>query len=641
MLKLTDYFQPLNFQTLSYFILLFVFFDVLGSFLKKFIVSSNNDESRILSWIIGLGFFVFVCFIIGFFVPPKGVAILCVITVLSAISLPSYIKRKQYLGLIKSIWDLKVPVLLIIPFLPAVFVKASLPPYYSDEMAYHFMSPSDINHLGVWIFNGGLYQNVPRLFDTFFTVIFSITRTYSIVRLFHFSIMSTSIIFAYSYLRKNFGFLAGLVFVLAFFCIPDDIIFVSTLGYVDIATISFMLIGYLSIINFVLKENRDSLFLAAIFWGMALGTKYTPLTALSALIVPVIYFMIKEKSRFSKILKPRIIIMVASILLIFGGYWYIKNFIVYGNPTYPLLFPCTRYASEWCGQASKFFGDWTMKVTFANFKPIMQSLFPNSKVLIASILILPFLFLLGKNTKIKKVSIILIVAIFLEFVMLKYTSGFYARYHQHLQLLFLLLLAIQFGNVYKNNLVKLSVIIALVILIIFIGKNYINQIKYYNSLKFLNWTEIDYSIGKLDIYGWLKVKLPGTVDVLRWCESPPGGTPVAIARFDPDMIWYANVGLMRSFFINCYFGDPDISTKDVAHFDEVVKERKLRFWTITANSCVEQSKIQNGREINDPNNDLSQLAILLEMRRLNNAIVCNSQKVLPILYYFDYSKLPE
>ncbi|MCX6705328.1 MAG: hypothetical protein NT162_03260 [Candidatus Woesebacteria bacterium] len=632
MLKLSDFFQPLNFQTLSYFLLLFIFFDVLGTFIKKIIVKPKKDnETRILNWIIGLGFFVFIWFILGFFIPPKGNPVLYSIPLLLVICLPTYIKEKKYLEFPKLLWSLKVPILIILPFLPAVFVKASLPPYYSDEMAYHFLSPSDINRMGVWAFDGGLYQNVPRLFDTFFILIFSITRTYSIVRLFHFSILATSMIFAYSTLKRDFGFWAGFIFVFAFFSIPDEIIFVSTLGFVDIATISFMLIGYLNIFEFVLRREKSALYMSAVFWGMALGTKYTPLTALFVLMIPVVYFVVRERSKFVTALKPRSLMLVAGILLIFGGYWYVKNLVIYGNPTYPFIFPCTRYASEWCGVTSKFFGDWTAKVTIANLKPIMESLFPASRVLLLTIFIMPVFLLFGKNRKIKQISIIITLAIVFEFVVFKFVSGFYARYHQHIQLLMLLLLSVQLGNTYKNKLISFLAAIILIILVIFVGQNYYREIKYYNSLKFLTWPEINYSLGKLDIYGWVGQRLPRMVEALRWCEAPTEGKSTAIARFDPDMIWYEDDGFMRSFLTNCNYENPPLEGIRLEDFYTLTKGGKMQFWTATPNKCMSQEKVAKKHSYEGDRE--------LYLRRLNNLIVCNSTEVKPNLYYFDYDKL--
>jgi len=641
MLKLSDFFQPLNFQTLAYFLLLFLSFDVFGTFIKKtFIKYQKEDETRILNWIIGLGAFVFIWFILGFFVAPKGNPVLYSIPLLLAISLSSYVKEKKYLELPKVLWSLKVPILIILPFLPAVFVKASLPPYYSDEMAYHFLSPSDIKQMGVWAFNGGLYQNVPRLFDTFFILTFSITRTYSIVRLFHFSILATSMIFAYMNLKKNFGFLVGLLFFFAFFSIPDEIVFVSTLGYVDIATISFMLIGFLMSIDYLVNTSSKSLIISSIFWAMALGTKYTPITAILSFSVPLLAIIIKNGTKFSEIFRPNFLFKILLSFLVFGGYWYIKNFVVYANPIYPFIFPCVgKYAAD-CSADSSFFTAWTVPVTFSNISVIMGGLFPGNKILQSLILITPIFIFFNKNKKIKRISLLILASIMIEFLVLKKFSGFYARYHQHLQFWMLVLLAIQLANEYKNKLLYVLFGLCFLALTYSLVLSYVKTVRYTDSLKFLNWDEINYSIGRSNIYDWVRQKLPGMAEAARWCENGQGGEFTPIARFDPDMIWYQNDGFIRSFLVNCYWGNPNLGSTEWSDIIKPAKDRKLKFWTITPNPCLPKEQVKSKTELQDTNNNAGNINQLLLMRRLNNSVVCNSQQVLPNLYYFDYQKLP-
>src|SRR3989344_4005514 len=143
MIKLGDYFAPLNPKTLLIFVGLFFFFDILGTFVKRRIIE-GEDSTRVINWLIGLGIFVFVWFITSLFIAYTRTPLLISILTLSLISLPEYLKNKEYQTFFRALWSLKIPILIVLPFLPAIFVKASLPPYYADEMAYHFISPSTL-----------------------------------------------------------------------------------------------------------------------------------------------------------------------------------------------------------------------------------------------------------------------------------------------------------------------------------------------------------------------------------------------------------------------------------------------------------------------------------------------------------------
>lgn len=633
MLKLSDYFQPLNFYTISQYLLLIFFFDVFGSTIKRIIVKTKkDDDTRILSWLIGLGLFVFIWFILGFFIPPTGNPVIYSIVFIFVVCLPSYIRNQEYKLLLKRLWSLKIPLLIISFFLPAVFVKASLPPYYSDEMAYHFLSPSDIQAFGVWRFTGGLYQNLPRLLDTFFILVFSITKTYSIVRLIQFSILVTSMVFAFSRLKLLFNFWVGIFFVFAFFSLPHNIVFTSTLGFVDVATYSFMLIAFLNLISFINKPSQKHILISSIFWAMALGTKYTPLTAFLVILIPFLVVVFAKKDKYLKFFNLKTLLLIVTLMLTFGGYWYIKNLVIYGNPTYPFIFPCTRYASEWCGATSNFFGNWTTKVTWENLKPIMDSMFPRNILLQLVILTLPVFVFLNKNRKTKIVSSVIMSAVILEFVIFKFVSGFYVRYHQHIQLWLLLLVAIQLANKYSNSYRKILTSLIYFVLMISFIVSFVNTVKHTNSLKFLNWQEINYSVGKINIYDWIDWKFPEMKSVISWCENSPDGEKQRLARFDPDMIWYTYGGFMRSFMTNCYYANPPLEGVPLEKVLDVSKEKEMQFWIGTPKECVADEEVKPTRPgVEDERKMYS--------RRLNNIIICNSEQITKSLYYFDYQKL--
>lgn len=632
MLSLSDYFQPLNFYTITQYFLLLFFFDVFGSSIKRIIVrTEKDDDTRILNWLIGFGLFIFIWFVLGFFIPPKGSPVIYSTIFIFVICLPSYIKNQEYRPLLERLWRLKVPLLIISFFLPAVFVKASLPPYYSDEMAYHFLSPSGLEALGTWRFDGGLYQNVPRLFDTFFILAFSITKTYSIVRLIHFSILVSSMAFAFDRLKVLFNFWVGAFFVFAFFSLPQDIVLTSTLGYVDVATYSFMLIAFLNLISFIRKPSQKHVLISSIFWAMALGTKYTPLTAFLAILVSFLVIVVAKKDKYLKFFNLKTLLLIATLMLVFGGYWYIKNLVIYGNPIYPFIFPCARYASEWCGATSNFFGDWTTNITWKNLKPIMDSMFSRNVLLQLVILTLPVFAFLNKNRRTKIVSFIIISAVILEFIIFKFVSGFLVRYHQHIQLWLLLLVAIQLANKYSISYRKILASAVYFALTISLIASFINTVKYTNSLKFLNWQEINYSTGKMDIYDWISWKFPRVADAIFWCETPSTGEKITIARFDPDMIWYEYDGFMRSFLTNCYYDNPPLEGVPIEEVLDRAIEGKMSFWTATPNSCLPDREVKVHRDYEDEG--------MLYLRRLNNVVVCNSEEILPNLYYFDYQDL--
>lgn len=632
LLKLSEFYQPLNLSTLSISLLLFVFFDALGTMGKGFIFKSKNgDTSRILNWLVGFGLFIFVWFMLRFFIPPRQNSVLLSIAILFLISLPAYFKNRELRKLFSAIWQLKIPLLVISPFLSAVFVKASLPPYYADEMAYQFIPPYFRDLIDIWRFDGGLYSNVPQLFNTFFNLVFALTKTYSIVRLYHFLILVTAVSYAYLKLKLHFGRLVAFLFVFTFFSLPIDLVLISTLGYVDVATFSFILIGIINMIDFLFSKKIEIFFLSVVFWAMALGTKYTAVTIFvtsTTVFLTAIFF--KYKSIFPKLTLPKILHKCVILFVLFGGYWYLKNLFAYGNPIYPFLLPCLRYAQYCQTQAVNFFA-WTTPITLRNIPGIVKELLPANFPLQVALFVSPILAFFNRNPKTKIFSLILTLTIVLEFILLKQFSGFYPRYQQHLQLLMLLLITIQVSNRYRSAFLRLISGTFYLLVFGYVLASFVSTVIYTNSLKFVNWTEINYARGKISVYGWVDQRFPKVRAGIDWCENPPGGKPLALARYDPDMIWYEYDGFMRSFMTNCYFENPPLDGLPVENVLSVAKEKKLRFWTITPNRCLPQAEVKKHLDYEGEHQ--------LYLRQLNNVIVCHSQEVKPNLYYFDYATL--
>jgi len=289
---------------------------------------------------LGFGFFIFLWFLLSLFITPGKTQILVSIGILLCITLPGYIKEKEGVIFLKTLWFFKVPILIIFPFLPAVFVKSSLPPYYWDEMAYHYIAPSALANLTPIKYLGSLYGDIPRILDLFWQIVFTLFHTYSVARLFHFTILATSMIYAYAVLKKNFGLLAGFLFVFVFFSLPQDIIFTSTLGYIDVGAYSFLLIAVVSALDFLINLDKGALFYTFIFWSMNLGTKYTGVSSFVSFLVLFFLIIIWKRNVYKKFFSWRYLINLATLFLVFGGYWYVKNFVLFGNPIFPFILPC-------------------------------------------------------------------------------------------------------------------------------------------------------------------------------------------------------------------------------------------------------------------------------------------------------------
>lgn len=633
MLRLSDFFRPLNLTNLLYVLFLLVFFDVLGTLIKSFFVKKREVDlaTRLANWPMGLGFFVFVWFILGFFVVPSQFNLQISILVLFCVSLPYYLKSKAYLSLFRLAKPLILPIILILPFLYPTFIKASLPPYLWDEMAYHFISPNIlINNISqFWQFSGDLYGNLPRLMDTMYILSFSLTHTYSVIRLIQFLLLITSVFSVFLVIKKLLGGTSAALFILIFLSLPMKIPSLATVGYVDIAAMSFLFLGFIFGLIFLFSNTKDYLILSFIFWAMSIGAKYTTVTAFGAFAISfsVIYW-IKNRS-FAALFDRKTFLRVILGLVIFGGYWYIKNFIIYGNPIYPFLFPCWGKFAQNCGTGSSFFGTWTIPVNFYNFYGIIETLLPQNVVLRFAFVLSPFLITIFGGKKSKLILLMLILSFGIETFVLSRFSGFDSRYQQYLvfTLVFIIVLLVSSGfRLFTARLTQLVILVALFGSCTFF---YLQNATFLYSFKYVNLSQINYALGKENISDWIKNILPEVSAATLWCDGRQDGQ-VNLEIFDPDMIWSTYNGLMRVYLVNCSYNPVILQSEDLEDFVNVARERKLEFWTVSANTCLPQSEVKarggDGEE-------------LVSMRKVNNTIICNSTEVVPNLYYFNYVAL--
>lgn len=107
-------------------------------------------------------------------------------------------------------------------------------------------------------------------------------------------------------------------------------------GYVDVLTFLFCIASSLLIIQAFGDANPSKKFLlSSIMFGLGLGMKYIAIFfgAINLLFL-IIYFWNKRAGFYEL---ARSFLKYGLVLLLISGFWYGKNFFVYGNPIYPMF----------------------------------------------------------------------------------------------------------------------------------------------------------------------------------------------------------------------------------------------------------------------------------------------------------------
>ncbi|MCJ7740479.1 hypothetical protein MUP32_04150 [Candidatus Microgenomates bacterium] len=573
-MQLSDFFATLNLSNLSIFFLSFIIFDAAGVNIACFI--KPGKYLRYVYWIFGLALFIFVWFILHFFIPFWPVYVWISLITFGVLSLPLYLKNKGPLTLFQAFIRFPYPLLIIPLIFKPFYFLVNAPPFYTDEMAYHFFSPAQLmleNHWSFWPATTApsLYAMMPKTLDTAFLIMFSITKTYSTARLLHFLLVFSSFYTIAAYFREKIGTLPALVFT---FLMPlltvSTFLAASTWGYVDAGASILAVLFLITIADFINKPGRYRLFTAAVIGGLAISIKNTTVaffgsvSAVSTILFLIIYYRTIRKKIFNKNL---LIIISLTILffIIFGGYWYLKNFLMTGNPIYPFVFPCWYGWS--CGKARGFFQAWAMAIDKEHFFFIKNILFQNNNLLfyltMISVMLGFFSGLIAGKRIIKYLIFIITWSVILEIIISGSVTGFDLRYYYHWFLLIPILLILPFGIFSKLKNIPKAIILIYFIYFIAVGYsvgNVIgkNMIRIYEG-DFVPGYIRNYAMHRIGLNEWLDYHFPKLSGLIKWCgEKRPAQEVVVL---DPALTWFSYEGMMRVFMVNCQLTGGSNKTK--------------------------------------------------------------------------------
>jgi len=223
-------------------------------------------------------------------------------------------------------------------------VGALIPESFYDSLVFHLAVPSlyKINH-GIryieTIFTSHFPQNMHMLYT-----LSLLLGTDILAKLIHWIMGIFVVLLVYTFGRKYFNYRAGLVAAAIFYTIPM-VAMQSRVTGVGLSLTFFELLAVFALANWFAingreekpKTARDSwLIMAAVFSGLAMGTKYTAmysflLFAISVFLVTIIVH--KRKIKIS--LKKTFLFCVVATALF--SPWLIKNTIYTNNPFNPFL----------------------------------------------------------------------------------------------------------------------------------------------------------------------------------------------------------------------------------------------------------------------------------------------------------------
>jgi hypothetical protein len=215
------------------------------------------------------------------------------------------------------------------------------PPISRDALIHHLAIPKLwLNHGSFYEIPWAKYSYYPMNIDLLYLAALYM-GTDMVPKFIHLAFGLGTGFLVFAYLNEKIGGNWGLL-GMAIFVTTPVIIRLSTSAYVDLGMCFFSTTGVLSFVKW-----RDSHYdkmkwfvLSSCFMGLALGSKYNALIPWLFLNMMVVYCYAKDTQRQFQAVKYGLVFFAATALV--ACPWYVKNWILTGNPFYPLfsgLFP--------------------------------------------------------------------------------------------------------------------------------------------------------------------------------------------------------------------------------------------------------------------------------------------------------------
>lgn len=210
------------------------------------------------------------------------------------------------------------------------------PPIARDALIHHLAIPKLwINHGGFYDMPWAVYSYYPMNLDLLYLISLYFGNDI-IPNLIHLGFGFGTALIIYFYLKSRFNQIDGLLGFLIFISTPV-ISKLSTMAYVDLGMVFFITASVLSFIQWRDSKYDQSrwLLISAAAMGLALGTKYSSLVPWFFVTLAIIFIYSRDTGNSDKALKYGLIFFIIS-LAVFSP-WLVKNFILTGNPFYPLF----------------------------------------------------------------------------------------------------------------------------------------------------------------------------------------------------------------------------------------------------------------------------------------------------------------
>lgn len=373
--------------------------------------AKNNLEGFVFSTGIGLGILGYTVYIVGslgFLYPGIMIAVLSAYAVFS---LPSFVRLlrdiewNKIMDVIARSTFFEKFLFSIIIIIPSICIFGAVAPEIGcDTLSYHIYHPKIfVQRHSVGYIPFTRESLWPYLTQMLFTLGL-IFKSVPIAKLFHFFFGILSVFSVY-FITRRLSDRKTALFAAALVYSAPGIFMQSVYSYVDLSLCFYSLAALYAAIRWMEKDELGLLILSGVFTGLAISVKLFGCFAFVALLMLIIFNMIRKRSGTHALIKYVLIFSVVSFLCSF--IWYARSYAVLHNPVYPFL--NTVFNS---GFVCENVANYGLRKDIVGFIRLPWDLvmhsgrFGDEQIGIAALALLPFVFFIpSKDNRIKSLLI--------------------------------------------------------------------------------------------------------------------------------------------------------------------------------------------------------------------------------------------
>lgn len=332
-------------HTLDLFCLVAISFIAIG--LGRLILSKTSikfmsfGECVIFSIGLGFGVLSYSVFVLGAFQLLYPAVVYLLMGVLALLSVLGWIRaghlshRTPDFKKAPSLWD-KVTTIVLIVCLLFGFLLVLTPAVGKDALIYHLAAPKlFLKHHGLYFVPGNIFSHYPLGGEMLYVISLAL-RGEVLAKGIHFVMGLCILLGMWQFMRHHISEALFIPLALLIFYTIPSVFVTSHRAYNDLTVSFYTFLAVYAFVNWFARRQSVCLILCGVFSGLAMSTKYT------ALFLPFLGCLgILWACRHQKLsVQSALCLLLAyfACAFIVGSPFYIKNWMMTGNPFYPFMY---------------------------------------------------------------------------------------------------------------------------------------------------------------------------------------------------------------------------------------------------------------------------------------------------------------